>query len=102
MADYLSPQEQRSLRQVVARASEQGWGIAVGLVFGLGLMLATLVLVIRGGETPGAHLGLLSVYFPGYRVTTLGAFIGFVYGFVAGYAAGRCVATFYNWLGPRN
>jgi hypothetical protein len=102
MADHLTPQEERQLRQVVARASEQGWGIALGLVCGLGLVLATAILLVRGGETPGAHLSMLSVYFPGYRVTWLGAGIGFVYAFVGGYAAGRSVATFYNWLSPRN
>lgn len=67
---------------------------------GIGLFLATIVLVIEDGPNRGAHLGLLRVYFPGYSVTWLGAFIGFVYAFVGGYAIGRTVATIYNRLNP--
>ena len=101
MADELTPQEVRALRQVVLRASEQGWGIAIGLLLGVGLLLATIALVIKGGPNPGPHLGLLRIYFPGYSVTWVGGFIGFMYAFVLGYAIGRTVATIYNRLiGP--
>ncbi len=62
--------------------------------------MATTILVVRGGEEVGAHLGLLGIYFPGYSVTWGGAFIGFVYAFVGGYAVGRTVATVYNKLSP--
>ena len=102
MTDRLAPQERREIRRAFARASQQGWGIAVGLVAGVALWLATVVLVVRGGDNPGPHLGLLGVYFPGYRITFLGAFIGFVYAFVVGYAMGRTIATFYNKLLPHN
>lgn len=77
---------------------EQGWGIALGLVLGLGLFIATNVLVFRGGDAIGPHLSLLGVYFPGYSVTVVGSFIGFVYAFVLGYAIGRTVVTIYNYL----
>lgn len=96
----LTPQEEKLLRQTVARANEQGWGIAFGLLAGLSLFVATVVLVVRGGEVIGPHLGMLGVYFPGYSVTWPGAFIGFVYAFVLGYAIGRTVATVYNRLSP--
>jgi hypothetical protein len=98
MSDELTPEEEQALRTVVFRANEQGWGIAMGLLLGLGLFLATLVLVVRGGPHPGAHLGLVRIYFPGYSVTWLGSFIGFVYAFVVGYAIGRTIATIYNRL----
>lgn len=101
MDERLTRQEERELRHALARASEQGWGIAIGLLFGLGLLLATVVLVAKGGPHPGPHLSLLSVYFPGYRVTWVGAGIGFVYGFVAGYAMGRTIATIYNRFLPQ-
>ena len=77
MSDKLTPQEQQVLRKTLARANEQGWGIALGLLGGVGLFAATAVLVLKGGPNPGPHLALLSVYFPGYRVTWLGAVIGF-------------------------
>lgn len=100
MSEKLTPQEEKLLRQTVARANEQGWGITFGLLGGVGLFAATAILLIRGGENVGAHLGLIGVYFPGYSVTWPGAFIGFVYAFVAGYAVGRTVATVYNKMSP--
>jgi len=67
-------------------------------VLGLGLLIATNVLIIKGGENVGAHLGLLANYFPGYRVTFLGSIIGFIYAFVLGYGLGRLIATVYDKL----
>ncbi len=100
MAQKLTTQEERLVRKALARAHEQGWGIALGLLFGLGLFLATILLVIRGGDIVGPHLALLSIYFPGYSVTWVGSVIGFVYAFVVGYAIGRTIATIYNRLLP--
>jgi hypothetical protein len=100
MSDKLTPQEQQVLRKTLARANEQGWGIALGLLGGLGLFVATAVLVVKGGANPGPHLSLLRVYFPGYAVSWLGSFVGFVYAFVVGYAIGRTIATLYNFLLP--
>jgi hypothetical protein len=98
MADQLTPEEERALRQAVARANAWGWGLALGLVCGLGLMFATIILLIRGGDNVGAHLSLLGAYFPGYRVTWAGSLIGFAYAFVVGYIGGRTIATIYNRL----
>jgi hypothetical protein len=101
MSNELTPQEKQALRKALARASEQGWGIAVGLLAGLGLFLATAVLVVKGGPNPGPHLSMLGVYFPGYTVTWTGSFIGFVYAFVLGYAVGGTIAAIYNRLIPK-
>ena len=89
---------EQELRQAIARLNERAWGITVGLMLGLGLFIATNILVLKGGPNPGAHLNLLSVYFPGYRVTFLGSLLGFVYCFVLGYALGRLIGTVYNRL----
>ena len=97
----LDPQEARMVRRAVLHLNAQAWGISFGLLFGLGLFVATIVLVLKGGENVGAHLGLLSAYLPGYRVTTGGAFLGFVYLFVIGYAIGRLIGVVYTWVaGP--
>ena len=80
-------EELNTLLKLNARA----WGIAVGMLFGSVLFIATVLLVIKGGETVGPHLSLLGSYLPGYRVTWGGAFIGFVYLFVIGYAIGRLI-----------
>jgi hypothetical protein len=94
----LNSQEQYILHKELQRMHEQGWGIAIGLVLGLGLFVATNVLVLRGGETVGPHLALLGAYFPGYSVSVVGSFIGFVYAFVLGYALARTVVTIYNYI----
>ncbi len=93
-----APDQEIQLRRAIQRLNERAWGIAVGLLLGGGLFVATAVLVLRGGIYVGAHLGLLSVYFPGYHVSWLGAVVGFVYGFVLGYGIGRVVGAMYNRL----
>jgi hypothetical protein len=92
----LSEHEQRAVRRAFERTSEQGWGLALGLLAALGLFLATAILVLRGGPAVGRHLNLLSIYLPGYSVTWPGAFIGAAYMFFLGYGAGRMIATVYN------
>jgi hypothetical protein len=84
----------RAIRKLNARA----WGIAVGMLLGGGLFLATNILVLKGGPNVGQHLKLLAVYFPGYRVTFMGSLIGFIYLFVIGYGLGRLIGTVYNQL----
>ena len=86
------------LYRAIQRLNERAWGVAVGLLGGVGLFVATNILVIRGGPTVGQHLGLLAQYFPGYRVTFVGSFIGFVYVFVLGYVLGRLIGKVYNRL----
>lgn len=96
--EQLTHEEQQAIRKTILKVHDQGWGLAFGFVLGLGLFVATNVLVIRGGPSIGRHLGLLSVYFPGYSVTVFGSLIGFVYAFVVGYAIGRVIASAYNRL----
>lgn len=93
----LTKEEEREIRRAVLRLNAQAWGVSFGTLLGLGLFIATIVLVIKGGVHVGQHLSLLSIYFPGYSVTWVGAFIGFIYAFVVGYALGRIVGSVYNW-----
>lgn len=92
------PPNEVELHRAIQRLNERAWGIAVGLLCGLGLFIATNILVIRGGPNVGQHLGLLGQYFPGYRVTFVGSIIGFVYLFVLGYVLGRVIGAVYNRL----
>lgn len=101
MAERIGRDEEQALRRVMLRINEQGWGIAIGMVLGLGLFVATNFLIIRGGEDVGQHLSLLGVYFPGYSVTFVGSLIGFVYAFVVGYGIGRTIGVVYNSLAHR-
>lgn len=88
--------EDVALQNAMLRLNGRAWGIAIGLLFGLGLFVATNILVLKGGPQVGPHLGLLSLYLPGYRVSFFGSLIGFVYMFVIGYAVGRLIGTVYN------
>ena len=84
------------IRREALRLNAKAWGLSFGLLGGFGLFFSTLILVLRGGERVGPHLGLLSIYLPGYSVTIAGAFIGFVYLFVIGYAVGRMIGAIFN------
>lgn len=94
----VDPAEQQQLEHALLRLNARAWGIATGLLLGLGLFLATVILVIKGGPNAGQHLRLIRVFFPGYSVSWGGALIGFVYAFVVGYALGRLVGAVYNRL----
>jgi hypothetical protein len=83
-------------QRALARLHSKAWGVAVGLVFGIGLFAATIILVIQAGPNTGEHLALIGVFLPGYSVSVAGAFIGFVYLFVIGYATGRVIGAVYN------
>ena len=85
----------------VLRLNARAWGISTGLLFGGGLFLATIFLVLRGGPNVGQHLSMLRVFFPGYSVTWTGAVIGFIYAFVLGYGLGRIIGSVYNRLAFR-
>jgi len=85
-------QEEPTLQHELIRINARAWGVSIGLLFGLTILIATNVLVWRGGEHVGHHLGRLGNVLPGYDVTFVGSLIGFVYFFVAGYAFGRLVS----------
>ena len=71
-------------------------GLVLGILFALGIFVATNWLVIKGGERVGPHLQLLSQYFIGYKVTFLGSLIGAVYGFALGTLCGALIGWIYN------
>ena len=71
-------------------------GLALGLLCGLAIFIATNWLVLKGGKPIGPHLQLLSQYFIGYRVSFLGSLIGFAYGFAVGTLSGALIGWIYN------
>jgi hypothetical protein len=93
--------ETTALRSTMLRLNARAWGISFGLLLGLGLFAATNFLVVKGGADVGAHLGLISNFFPGYRVTFAGSLLGFMYAFVVGYGLGRIIGEVYNVLAFR-
>jgi len=93
-------QSERNLEQIVLvrvmRLNAVAQGVVAGLMVGLGLFLATLWLVLKGGDVVGPHLGLLGQYLIGYDVTLAGSFVGFLYGFLIGFVCGYLVSVLYN------
>jgi hypothetical protein len=82
----------------ILRLDAAAQGITTGVVAGLGVLVATDWLVLKGGPVVGPNLALLAQFFPGYRVTFVGSLIGFAWGFLYGGAVGYTVSRLYNWL----
>jgi len=92
-----SPAE-RVIIEAFARLDRGALGLAVGTLCGVGVFLATIILVVKGGEVVGPNLALLAQFFYGYTVTITGAFVGLVYGFVVGFVVGWLIALLRNVL----
>lgn len=88
--------EEILIRAAVARLRAGILALVCGLLAGTGLFVATVWLVLRGGETVGPHLGLLRYYMPGYSVTWPGALLGFFYGVLFGAVVGGLTGWIYN------
>ena len=89
------PKDQQ-LETAVLRLNNTVHGLVFGLAGGSVIFLATVFLLIKGGDDVGAHLWLLMNFFPGYGVTYTGSVVGFAYGFVLGFVAGWLTAWIYN------
>jgi protoporphyrinogen oxidase len=63
-------------------------GLSLGTVIGVGLMLATWFLLLRGGDASGKTLTLLSQFYPGYTITAVGGLLGLIYGLLTGFLLG--------------
>jgi hypothetical protein len=98
MAPHIDPELEKLVESRLMKLNAAATGIATGLLLGVGLFVATLWLVIKGGEVIGPHLGLLGQYLIGYSVTYVGSVVGLVYGFVIGFIGGYSVAAIYNFI----
>ena len=77
------------------KLNRRALGLSLGLLWGFGLLIGTLLIQMRGG---GDHLMLLSQVYIGYSVSVAGAVVGLVYGFVDGFLCGWLIAWLYNAL----
>ncbi len=89
-------EEEELIIRSIARLRAGIMAIVFGVLSGTGLFLATIWLLVRGGEQRGQHLQLLGHFFPGYHVTLVGAFIGFFWAALAGAVLGWLIAWVYN------
>jgi hypothetical protein len=92
----VTSEEEEALIAAFAKLDRRAFGSAVGAVCGIALLLATLVLVSKGGAAVGPHLALLAQYFPFYRVTLAGSLLGLVYGALVGFGVGWTFALVRN------
>ena len=77
-------------------------GIALGLVSGLWLFLATAILLLKEGKVDWPQsFTILSYYFLGFKVTWLGASLGLPEGGIEGFLLGSMIASLQNWENPR-
>jgi protoporphyrinogen oxidase len=72
---------EKILMRAFARIDKLGFATALGSVAGLLVFLATIFLMLKGGQVVGPNLQLLGQYFIGYTVSVKGAFIGMAYTF---------------------
>ncbi len=86
-----------ALQTVFLRLDSVAFGLSLGVVAGLVLLLMTLALVWQGGAAASA-LALLGQYLPGYRVSLSGSVLGLLYGFVGGACFGWAFACLRNTL----
>jgi protoporphyrinogen oxidase len=87
---------EKILAGAFARLDKLAFATASGTVCGILFFMATLWLLIKGGEVIGPNLRLLGQYFIGYTVTVKGAFIAFAYSFFWGFLFGWLIAYLRN------
>ena len=79
---------ERKVLNAAIRVNTVIMAVATGMLCAAILWSSTAILLLRGGPDVGAHLSLLSVFFPGYSVTWSGAWIGLLWGFIYGALSG--------------
>ena len=82
--------------RVFAKLDKTALGVAVGVVLGMLIFLATIILVVIGDDPKGPHLALIGQYFIGFSVTWTGSVVGFAYGSCLGFLLGWSVTLFRN------
>jgi len=75
---------------------KRAFGLAVGLFWGLAILLGTWWILIIGAK--GGLFSKISVFYIGYSVSWLGGVIGFLWSFVYGFIAGTLIAWFYDFF----
>ena len=94
-------EETEVLARTVAKLRAGVMAVVFGMVGGAGIFLATVWLLVRGGEDVGRHLELLNNYLLGYSVTWCGAIVGLAWGLLIGAVVGWLIAWIYNIVAGR-
>jgi hypothetical protein len=76
------------------KLNKEALGLALGIVWGVTVFLATWVIIMRGGT--GEMLSKLGRFYFGYTVSAGGSIIGLIYGFIDGFIGGWVIGLLYN------
>lgn len=93
----MTPAASQSLVLAFAKLDKLAFATALGSVAGLTVAIATLWIVLKGGEQAGQNLQLLGQFFQGYTVTVSGALVGFAYSFASAFLWGWLFAYLRNF-----
>jgi len=100
MKDREAPTVAFLVMSMFGRAHVPAAAAAGAATFGLAMIAATLILVIKGappGQEVGPNLAALHMFWPGYAVTWLGSLIGGIYAAIVGALVGFFIAVFWNF-----
>jgi len=84
------------IESLFSRIDPFALGSALGIVSGFFVFLATIILILKGGNPVGLRLSLLNNYLPGYQVHWTGACIGMIGTAVVGFIFGAGIAWLRN------
>ena len=84
------------LQSAFARYDPVALGASFGVVMGLSLLLATAVLLLKGGTPLGPNLSLLGAYLVGFEVSWTGAILGAGEALLGGFLLGVVMAKSIN------
>ena len=88
--------EEEIIRIVFAKLDPLAMGMAVGIVSGCAIFVATAILLIKGGPVIGPRLSLLGHFLFGFNMTWGGALLGFLEGGLVGFSIGYAGASLRN------
>lgn len=91
-----SRSEEEIIQIVFAKLDPMAMGVAVGIVSGFTIFVATAILLIKGGPVIGPRLSLLGHFLFGFKMTWGGALIGCLEGGFAGFLIGYTAASIRN------
>ncbi|MBD3404275.1 hypothetical protein GF420_15405 [candidate division GN15 bacterium] len=78
------------------RFKVRAFAITCGLLWGLGLFVMTLWVMLWDGS--GGDATILAMVYRGYSFTLGGAFVGLIWGLVDGFVGGLIFAWLYNFF----
>jgi hypothetical protein len=87
-----------ALSEIFAKFDPVALGSAIGAVAGILLFLATVALLIKGGDPIGPNLSLLGNYFLSYEVSWGGALLGLFEAGLGGFGFGFALAWMINYV----